>query len=122
MSSKVTRRRPGRRSDERGESFVLRPDPLLRTDRRRTGDRSGRGSGAASAVGQGRLGVASGGSAGRFIEAWVTEPLARLYGITREPRHLEFCGLIREHLGTCEVPCHAHGFMSTLRGLQIAAR
>jgi hypothetical protein len=60
-------------------------------------------------------------SGGRFIEAWVTEPFARLYAITREPRHLEFCALIREHLGTCEVPCHAHGFMSTLRGLQVAA-
>jgi hypothetical protein len=60
-------------------------------------------------------------SAGRFIEAWVTEPFARLYGITKDPRHLDFCGLIREHLGTCEAFCHAHGFMSTLRGLQTAA-
>lgn len=60
-------------------------------------------------------------SAGRFIEAWVTEPFARLYGITKGPGNLEFCGLVREHLGTCEAPCHAHGFMSTLRGLQTAA-
>ncbi len=61
------------------------------------------------------------GSAGRFIEAWVVEPFARLYAITKEPRYLEFCGLIREHLGTCETSCHAHGFMSTLRGLQTVA-
>jgi len=61
------------------------------------------------------------GSAGRFIEAWITEPFARLYGVTKDSRHLEFCALVREHLGTCEAPCHAHGFMSTLRGLQTAA-
>jgi hypothetical protein len=61
------------------------------------------------------------GSGGRFIEAWVTEPFARLYGITKDARYLDFCGVIREHLGTCESPCHAHGFMSTLRGLQTAA-
>lgn len=60
-------------------------------------------------------------SGGRFIEAWVTEPMARLYAITRDGRWLEFCGMIREHLGTGEPGCHAHGFMSTLRGLQVAA-
>ena len=60
-------------------------------------------------------------SGGRFIEAWVTEPFARLYGITRDSRWLDFCGLIRDSLGTCEAACHAHGFMSTLRGLQTAA-
>jgi len=58
---------------------------------------------------------------GRFIEAWVTEPFARLFGITKEQRYLDFVAMINEHLGTCEVPCHAHGFMSTLRGLQVAA-
>jgi hypothetical protein len=57
----------------------------------------------------------------RVIEAWVSEPFARLYGVTRDPRWLEFCGMIRESLGTCEVPCHSHGFLSTLRGLQAAA-
>ena len=60
-------------------------------------------------------------SGGRFIEAWVTEPFARLYAVTKDARWLEFCGMIREHLGTCETGCHAHGFMSTLRGLQVAA-
>jgi len=57
----------------------------------------------------------------RVIEAWVSEPFARLYGITRDPRWMEFCGMIRDSLGTCEVPCHSHGFLSTLRGLQAAA-
>lgn len=60
-------------------------------------------------------------SSGRFIEAWATEPFARLYGITRDARWLEFCGMVKEFLGTCEGYCHAHGFMSTLRGLQTAA-
>jgi len=58
---------------------------------------------------------------GKFIQAWVTEPFARLYGITGDQRYLDFCGMINEHLGTCESSCHAHGFMSTLRGLQLAA-
>ena len=57
----------------------------------------------------------------RIVEAWVSEPFARLYAITKDQRWLEFCSMIREHLGTCEVNCHAHGFMSTLRGLQVAA-
>ena len=56
-----------------------------------------------------------------MIEAWVTEPMARLYGITREQRYLDFVGMINEHLGNCDAGCHAHGFMSTLRGLQVAA-
>lgn len=59
-------------------------------------------------------------TSGHFIEAWVSEPFARLYAVTRDPRWLEFCSMIRENLGTCEVNCHAHGFMSTLRGLQVA--
>lgn len=57
----------------------------------------------------------------RAIEAWIGEPFARLYGITRDPRWIEFCGMIREFMGTCEVNCHSHGYMSTLRGLQAAA-
>ena len=57
----------------------------------------------------------------RVIEAWVSEPFARLYAIDHDPRWLEFCGMIREHLGPCDVPCHSHGYQSTLRGLQAAA-
>ena len=53
--------------------------------------------------------------------AWVSEPFAQLHQITKDQRWLEFCGMIREHVGTCETGCHAHGFMSTLRGLQVAA-
>lgn len=60
-------------------------------------------------------------SGGRFIEAWVTEPFARLFAVTGDQRYLDFCHLIRQHLGTCETACHAHGFLSTLRGLQTAA-
>ena len=52
---------------------------------------------------------------GRFIQAWVSEPFARLYGITRDARWLDFCGLVREAMGDCDVYCHAHGYMSTLR-------
>jgi len=62
-----------------------------------------------------------GATGGRFIEAWVTEPFARLFGITKQQPYLDFVAMIHEHLGTCDVPCHAHGFMSTLRGLQVAA-
>jgi len=57
---------------------------------------------------------------GRIIYAWVTEPFARLYGITRDQRYLDFCGMINENLETCEKGVHAHGYMSTLRGLQVA--
>jgi len=60
-------------------------------------------------------------TSGRVIEAWISEPFARLYGITKDPRWLDFCGMVREPLGTCELSCHSHGFLSTLRGLQIAA-
>ena len=46
-------------------------------------------------------------SGGRFIEAWVTEPFARLYGITRDSRWLDFCGLVRESPGDLRggLPC-----------------
>ena len=60
-------------------------------------------------------------SSSRAIECWVGEPFARLYGFTKDPRWLEFCGMIRESMGNCEVNCHSHGYMSTLRGLQNAA-
>jgi hypothetical protein len=53
--------------------------------------------------------------------AWVNEGLARLYAFDKDPRWLEFCGMIRDSLGTCESPCSAHALMSTLRGLQAAA-
>jgi hypothetical protein len=53
--------------------------------------------------------------------AWVSEGFARLYAFDKDPRWLEFCGMVRESLGTCETSCSAHAMMSTLRGLQMAA-
>ena len=55
---------------------------------------------------------------GRYFMAWVSEFFAQLYAATKEPRWMEFCGMIRDSLGVCDKGCHAHGFMSTLRGLQ----
>ena len=52
---------------------------------------------------------------------WVSEGFARLYAFDKDPRWLEFCGMIRASLRTCETPCSAHAMMSTLRGLQVAA-
>jgi hypothetical protein len=54
------------------------------------------------------------------INNWVTEAFARLYDVTREPRYLGFPALIAEHLVHCQ-QVHSHGFMSTLRGLQLLA-
>jgi hypothetical protein len=52
---------------------------------------------------------------------WASEGFAQLYPSDKDPRWLEFCGMIGDSLGTCEAPCHAHARMSTLRGLQVAA-
>lgn len=59
----------------------------------------------------------------REFSAWVCEPFARLYGITREPRWLEICDMIRTHPHptNCAQASHAHGYMSVLRGLQATA-
>ncbi len=58
------------------------------------------------------------GSRGRVFQAWLSEFFAHLYGATKEPRWLELCAMLRENLDPCNVPCHAHAYMSTLRGLQ----
>mgnify|MGYP001813065257 CR=1 FL=1 len=51
--------------------------------------------------------------------AWMSEFFAQLYAATGEPRWLEFCGVIRDHIGLCDDKHnHAHMFLSTLRGLQ----
>jgi hypothetical protein len=55
---------------------------------------------------------------GRTIFAWISEFFTQLYAATKEPRWMEFCGMIRDSLGRCDQGCHAHGFLSTLRGLQ----
>jgi hypothetical protein len=51
---------------------------------------------------------------------WVTEPFARLYGITKDPRWMDFCAMIRENIRPLEGRrCHSHGYLSTLRGFQV---
>ncbi len=54
------------------------------------------------------------------IANWVTEAFARLYDITHDSRYLDFPALIQEHIVSCQ-HVHSHGFMSTLRGLQLLA-
>lgn len=58
---------------------------------------------------------------GRAIVFWITEPLALLYGVTGEKAYLDFIGMINEGLESPEKGAHAHGYMATLRGLQMAA-
>lgn len=57
------------------------------------------------------------------IAKWITEPFARLYGITGDRRYLEFCAFINESClpMDCRHGRHTHGFLSTLRGLQLMA-
>ena len=57
----------------------------------------------------------------RCIEAWVTEPMAMLYGITGDQAYLDFVALVEECLESPEKGAHSHGYLSTLRGLQVAA-
>ena len=58
---------------------------------------------------------------GRSIEFWIAEHLALLYGVTGEKAYLDFVGMIAEGLEMPDKGAHAHGYMATLRGLQIAA-
>jgi hypothetical protein len=58
------------------------------------------------------------GSRGRTFEAWLSEFFAHLYGATKEDRWVELCAMLRDNLDPCNVSCHAHAYMSTLRGLQ----
>ncbi|MFM1551454.1 MAG: beta-L-arabinofuranosidase domain-containing protein [Lentisphaeria bacterium] len=58
---------------------------------------------------------------GLTIEAWVGEPLAMLYGLTGDQKYLDFLAMIEELLEPLDYPVHAHGYLSTLRGLQTAA-
>ncbi len=54
------------------------------------------------------------------IITWVGEPFARLYGITKDQRWTEFCRMIRDNIRPLEGrKTHSHGFLSTLRGLQV---
>lgn len=54
------------------------------------------------------------------LEAWITEPLARLYGATGDRRYADFCARIAAEVKDID-KAHSHGFMSTLRGLQLMA-
>ncbi len=56
------------------------------------------------------------------IVTWVGDPFARLYGITKDQRWMEFCAMIRDNVRPLEGrKTHSHGFLSTLRGLQVMA-
>ena len=57
----------------------------------------------------------------RCIEAWVSEPMSMLYGLTGDSAYIGFTAMIEECLESPEKGAHSHGFLSTLRGLQVAA-
>lgn len=57
-------------------------------------------------------------SQGRTFQAWMSEFFAHLYDATKESKWMELCAMLRDNLGMCDVNCHAHAFLSTLRGLQ----
>ncbi len=58
----------------------------------------------------------------RDVGFWAIEPLARLYGITKDARWLKFCEMTTQYLASCENRiCHSHGHLTTLRGLQVMA-
>lgn len=56
----------------------------------------------------------------RALEFWATEPMAMLYQETGDTRYLDFVAMIEELIGPCEYT-HSHGYMATMRGLQLAA-
>ena len=58
---------------------------------------------------------------GRAIEFWITEPLALLYGLTGNQAYLDFVGMINDGLDMPDKGVHTHGYLATLRGLQLAA-
>ena len=60
-------------------------------------------------------------SGGRAIEFWITEPLALLYGVTGNKEYLDFVGMINDGLAMPDKGAHTHGYLATLRGLQLAA-
>ena len=52
--------------------------------------------------------------------AWIIEPLARLYDITKDPRWMELSEIVRDNIRPLgEEKTHSHGFMTTIRGLQV---
>lgn len=57
---------------------------------------------------------------GNRLETWSTEHFARLYEITGDTKYLDFCAFFGDHVVTCN-RSHSHGFMSAMRGLQLAS-
>ncbi|MDX9880843.1 MAG: glycoside hydrolase family 127 protein [Prolixibacteraceae bacterium] len=52
--------------------------------------------------------------------SWVIEPLARLWDITKDSRWMEFSVMVRDNIQPLgEKKTHSHGFMTTIRGLQV---
>ena len=54
------------------------------------------------------------------IEFWITEPLAGLYRLTGEEKYLAMVEAVGGRIKKIE-GMHSHGFMTTMRGLQLAA-
>ncbi len=55
----------------------------------------------------------------KFV-SWVIEPMARLWHITKDPRWMEFSGMVRDHIQPLgEEKTHSHGYMTMVRGLQV---
>ena len=52
---------------------------------------------------------------------WITEPLAMLYGITGDERYIEVIRKIEQAMPDSINSHHSHGFMTVLRGFQLAA-
>ncbi len=57
------------------------------------------------------------------LGSWGSEGFALLYGVTGDSRYLEFCEALAEtpKVDQLTEPTHSHGFMSTLRGFQLAS-
>jgi hypothetical protein len=58
---------------------------------------------------------------GRGIPFWITEPMSMLYGVTGNNAYLDFVAMINDRLDMPDKGAHSHGYMATLRGLQMAA-
>jgi len=53
------------------------------------------------------------------IDMWITEPLAGLYKYTNDSKYLDMIKTIVSPIKEFE-NCHTHGFLTTLRGMQLA--
>lgn len=56
------------------------------------------------------------------IILWFVEPFAILYGITGDERYVDMCKIVRDVMRVVKIDSqHSHGFLTTLRGFQLAA-